>query len=395
MISARPETTRSTDQMRRTTLRAAALLAATTLLVTACGGSDDTTAAPAPVPAAPAAPSAPEAPAPAPLPAGDLVGAGATFVNPIFVDWIFEYNQKVNSNANINYQSIGSGGGIRQFLEQTVDFGASERYLRAEQLQRARRDRGCDAIQFPIVFGSVTIAFHDAFYDGLILDGTTIGDIFERRITKYNDPKIAALNPGRELRNEDIIPVHRSDGSGTTSVFTTYLDKDSTVEGWTLGNGTEVQWPAGTIGGQGNEGVAAAIQQNPGALGYLNQAYILIQGFPQARVVNADGNAVLATLEATKEGAEVAAIPSTFQFDILDIGGQGFPITGTAWVFVWECGYDETTEALLKDFWTWAVTEGGPLAEELGYVGMGEGLGARVLEAIDRINVLGENGGSR
>jgi phosphate transport system substrate-binding protein len=378
--------------MRRTTLRAAALFAATALLVTACGGSDDTPAAPAP---APSAPSAPEAPAPAPLPAGDLVGAGATFVNPIFVDWIFEYNQTVNRNANINYQSIGSGGGIRQFLEQTVDFGASERYLRPEQLQRARRDRGCDAIQFPIVFGSVTIAFHDAFYDELILDGTTIGDIFERRITKYNDPKIQALNPGRELRNEDIIPVHRSDGSGTTSVFTTYLDLDSSVEGWTLGNGTEVQWPAGTIGGQGNEGVAAAIQQNPGALGYLNQAYILIQKFPQARVVNADGNAVLATLEATKEGAEVAAIPSSFQFDILDIGGQGFPITGTAWVFVWECGYDETTEALLKDFWTWAVTEGGPLAEELGYVGMGEGLGARVLEAIDRINVLGENGGNR
>jgi ABC-type phosphate transport system substrate-binding protein len=138
--------------------------------------------------------------------------------------------------ANINYQSIGSGGGIRQFLEQTVDFGASERYLRAEQLQAARRDRGCDAIQFPIVFGSVTIAFNDAFYDELILDGNTIADIFERRITKYNDPAIQALNPGRELRDEDIIPVHRSDGSGTTSVFTTYLDKDLSIsEGkWTL-----------------------------------------------------------------------------------------------------------------------------------------------------------------
>lgn len=375
----------------RSLSRSAAALAATALVLAACGGSDEPAA---PAPAAPAAPAAPSATTEEPLPAGDLVGAGATFVNPIFVDWIFEYNQVRNPDANINYQSIGSGGGIRQFLEQTVDFGASERYLRVEQLQRARADRGCDAIQFPIVFGSVTVAFHDDFYDGLILDGNAIADIFERRITKYNDPAIAALNPGRELRDEDIIPVHRSDGSGTTSVFTTYLDKDSSIdEGkWTLGNGTEVQWPSGTIGGQGNEGVAAGIQQNPGALGYLNQAYVLIQGFPQAQVVNAAGNPVTATLEATQEGAEVAAIPSSFQFDILDIGGQGFPITGTAWVFVWECGYDDTTEKLLKDFWTWAVTEGGPLAEDLGYVGMGEGLGSRVLDAVARINIEDSKG---
>ncbi len=157
------------------------------------------------------------------------------------MDWIFEKYQVRNPGANINYQSIGSGGGIRQFLEQTVDFGASERYLHPEQLQRARADRGCDAIQFPIVFGSVTIAFNDDFYDELILDGNAIADIFERRITRYNDP---------------------------------------------------------------------AIQQNAGALGYLNQAYVLIQGFPQARIVNADGNAVLAT---TQEGAEIASIPSSFQ----------------------------------------------------------------------------------
>jgi phosphate transport system substrate-binding protein len=369
----------------RSLTRSVAVVVAAALVLSACGGTDepDTT---------PTTPDTTTTETPEPeeeLPAGALVGAGATFVNPIFVDWIFEYNDVRNPDADINYQSIGSGGGISQFLGQTVDFGASERYLRTEQLQAARRDRGCDAIQFPIVFGSVTIAFHDDFYDDLILDGNVIADIFERRITNYNDPAIQALNPGRELRDESIIPVHRSDGSGTTSVFTTFLDKDSTIdEGkWTLGNGTEVQWPSGTIGGNGNEGVAAAIQQNRGALGYLNQAYVLVESFPQARIVNASGNAVLATLAATQEGAEVAAIPGSFQFDILDIGGNGFPITGTAWVFVWECGYDDTTEKLLKDFWTWAVTQGGPLAEELGYVGMGAGLGTRVLEAIDRINI--------
>ena len=367
----------------RSLTRTAAALAATALVLAACGGSDEP-AASAPTPAAPATPE----PEPERLPAGELLGAGASFPNPIFVDWIFEYTNEINPNASINYQSIGSGGGIRQFLEQTTDFGASEAFLNADQLQRARADRGCDAIQFPIVFGSVTLVFNDESLDGLILDGNAIADIFERRITNYNHPDIQALNPGRDLPDLDIIPVHRSDGSGTTNVFTIYLDRDSTIdEGkWTLGSGTEVQWPAGTIGGQGNEGVAAAVQQNRGAIGYVNQAYALIQGFPEAAIVNASGNAVKATLEATLEATDVAVIPDTFQFAILDIGGGGHPITGTAWVFVWECGYDDETAELLKHFWTWAITEGGPIAEELGYVGMGAELQPRVLAALERVN---------
>lgn len=326
------------------------------------------------------------------LPAGDLVGAGATFVNPVFTDWIFEYEGTRNPGASINYQSIGSGGGIEQFLLQTVDFGASERYLRDDTLAEAKADRGCEPIQFPIVFGSVTIAFHDDFYDGIILDGTIIADIFERRITNYNDPAIQALNPGRELRDEDIIPVHRSDGSGTTSVFTTYLDKDDSVEGWTLGNGTEVQWPSGTLGGQGNEGVAASIQQNPGGLGYLNQAYVLEQGFAQAQVINADGTPTYATLEATTAGADVADIPENFQFDIVNIGGDGFPITGTAWVFAWECGYDPEVAALMRDFWTWAISDdGAEIAKTLWYAPIGPDLRTRIQAAIDRINIEDES----
>jgi phosphate transport system substrate-binding protein len=380
----------------RTFSRRAAVLVAASFLAAACGGGSGVTTGPTAEDAA--TDTADQAAAEGEVddaagddagdaPAGSLVGAGATFVNPIFVDWILDgYQAEVNPNADINYQSIGSGGGIEQFLLETVDFGASERYLRDDTLAEAEETRGCPAIQFPIVFGSVTIAFHDEELDGLILDGTTIAAIFQREITNYNDPAIQELNPDRDLPDQDIIPVHRSDGSGTTSVFTTYLEQDGAVEGWELGSGTEVQWPSGTIGGQGNEGVAAAIQQNPGGLGYLNQAYVIEQGFPQAQVVNADGNPVTATLEATQEGAEVADIPDDFQFDILDIGGDGFPITGTAWVFVWECGYDETTEALLKDFWTWAVTEGGPYAEDLGYASLGEGLQERVLDAIDRIN---------
>jgi phosphate transport system substrate-binding protein len=387
--------------MRTTTRRAAATLAAIALLAAACGGggldadtptaddaADDTTDDDAADDDA--ADEDDGSDAAGDQPAGDLVGAGATFVNPVFTDWIFEYTNEVNPNASLNYQSIGSGGGIEQFLLQTVDFGASERYLRDDTLEEARADRGCEAIQFPIVFGSVTIAFNDESLDGLILDGTTIAAIFQREITNYNDPAIQALNPDRDLPDQDIIPVHRSDGSGTTSVFTTYLEQDDSVEGWELGSGTEVQWPAGTIGGQGNEGVAAGIQQNPGALGYLNQAYVIEQGFPQAQILNADGVPVTATLEATTAGADVAEIPDNFQFDILNIGGEGFPITGTAWVFVWECGYDEETEALLKDFWSWAISDdGAALASDLGYAPVGEGLRPRVQAAIDRINIEG------
>ncbi len=377
----------------RTFSRMIAALAAASLLAVACGDGGVTAPDETPDDAGDAEPAADEDAddgsddnGSSGGASGDLVGAGATFVNPIFVDWIFEYQNEVNPGANINYQSIGSGGGIEQFLLEQVDFGASERYLRDDALAEGAESRGCDAIQFPIVFGSVTIAFNDPELDGLILDGTTIGDIFERRVTNYNDPQIQALNPDRELPDQDIIPVHRSDGSGTTSVLTTYLEQDDAVDGWTLGSGTEVQWPSGTIGGQGNEGVAAGIQQNPGGLGYLNQAYVLLEGFPQAQIINADGEPITATLEATTAGLDGLEIPDSFQFDILNIGGDGFPITGTAWVFAWECGYDDETAELMKEFWTWAVTEGAPIAQGLGYATIGPGLEPRILEAIERIN---------
>jgi phosphate transport system substrate-binding protein len=320
---------------------------------------------------------------------GNLEGAGATFPNPVFQDWIFQYNEDVQPNVSINYQSIGSGGGIEQFLLETVDFGSSERYLRDDALEEARETRGCEAIQFPVLFGAVTIAFGDDQFDDLVLDAETIAGIFQRDITNYNDPAIAELNPDFDLPDLEIIPVHRSDGSGTTSVFTTYLE--DAAENWTLGSGTEVQWPADTIGGQGNEGVTAGTQQNPGGLGYVNQAYAIINDLPTAQVVNADGNPVKATLEATTEALEVLEIPDSFQFDILGVGGQGFPIVGANWIFAWECGYEENTAAMLQDFWTWAVSDDTALelTTDLGYAPLGEGLRPRVLEAIERINSQG------
>jgi phosphate transport system substrate-binding protein len=317
---------------------------------------------------------------------GSLDGAGATFPNPVFQDWAFEYSGSVQPGVSINYQSIGSGGGIEQFLLETVDFGSSERYLRDDTLAEAEETRGCPAIQFPVLFGAVTIAFGDDQLADLVLDAETIAGIFQRDITAYDDPAIAELNPDRDLPDVEIIPVHRSDGSGTTSVFTTYLE--DAAANWELGSGTEVQWPEDTVGGQGNEGVTQGIQQNPGGLGYVNQAYALVEDLPTAQVVNEDGTPVSATLEATTEALEGLDIPDNFQFDILGVGGDGFPIAGANWIFVWECGYDDETAAILKDYWTWATQsqEAVDLAMELGYAPLGESLRERVAEAIDRIN---------
>lgn len=317
---------------------------------------------------------------------GIVSGAGATFPNPVFQEWAWDFNAEVEPGVSVDYASIGSGGGIEQFLLQTVDFAASERYLRDEDLSDIEADRGCAAIQFPVLFGAVVIAFGDAQLDGLVLSAEVIAAIFQREITRYDDPAIVALNPGRDLPGVDIIPVHRSDGSGTTSVFTTYLD--DAAANWRLGAGTEVQWPAETIGGQGNEGVTVGIQQNPGGIGYVNQSYALVNDLPTARVINADGNPVEGSIAATTEALEVLEVPDDFQFDILGVGGRGYPIIGAVWVFAYGCGYEETTAEAVVSFWTWATQsdEARAVAENLGYSVLGPTLRPRVLAAIERID---------
>ena len=317
-----------------------------------------------------------------------IEGAGATFPTPLYQDWIHTYVTSVNSELVIDYQSIGSGGGITQFLSETVDWGTSERYLRDQDLADAEATRGCPAIQVPMAYGAVVIAFSDPQFDGLVLDAATLSAIFRREITNYSDPRIAALNPDRELPDLEIIPVHRSDGSGTTSVFTTWLADEDPIWAAELGSGTEVNWPAGTVGGPGNEGVTANIAQNPGGLGYVNQSYAQVQDLPQARVVNADGNPVYPSLSATSAAVDDLEIPDDFQFDILGVGGDGYPIAGTVWNFFWECGYDERTAAHLRDFWSWAVRHGDEAALALGYAPLGPAMKQRVLAALERIGRL-------
>ena len=321
-----------------------------------------------------------------------LTGAGASFPDPLFQDWIYTYNSDVQSGVDINYQSVGSGAGIEQFLEQTVDFGSSEEYLGEESLEAAAEARGCEAVQFPVVFGSVVIAFNNPDLDGLVLDAETIAGIYSTEITSFDDPAIAELNPDMDLPSDEIVPVHRSDSSGTTAVFTHYLATE--VESWAdeYGEGKELDWASGLVGGQQNDGVAQGISQNPGGIGYVNQSYAQEAGLSVAKVVNADGTPIEPTLESTIAASEEADVPDNFQFAIDGIGGEGYPIAGTNWIFTYTCGYDQESADAIIDFWTWALTDESAqdLAGELGYAPLGDELTERVIAELEKTN--SENG---
>lgn len=322
-----------------------------------------------------------------------LTGAGASFPDPLFQDWMYTYSNDVQPDVSINYQSVGSGAGVEQFLEQTVDFGSSEEYLDDEELAAAADARDCRAVQFPVVFGAVVIAFDNPELDGLVLDPETIAGIYSRDITTFDDPAIAELNPDMELPGDEIVPVHRSDSSGTTFVFSHYLSTE--VESWAdeYGEGKELNWADGLVGGQQNDGVAQGITQNPGGLGYVNQSFAQEAGLSVAHIVNEDGEAIEPTLESTIAASEEAEIPENFQFTIDDIGGQGYPIAGTNWIFTYTCGYEQDSADAIIDFWTWALTDESAreMTGELGYAPLGEELTDRVVAEIEKTN--SENGG--
>jgi phosphate transport system substrate-binding protein len=323
----------------------------------------------------------------------DLLGAGATFITPLMLEWTRDNEPGIA----INYQSIGSGGGIAQFLEETVDFGSTERYLTDEEMEDAREIRGCEALHIPDAFGAVVPAYNfpaldealeAAGQDSLVLTGEVIADIFLTNITQWDDPAITELNPDVDIPSGDIIPVHRSDGSGTTYIFVTYLSDVSDEWAEEIGAGSEVDWPLGTIGGNGNEGVAAETQQQPGAMGYLSIAYAIENDISMVSVINEDGNAVYPTVESVAAGPStiIDTIPEDFRYDILGVGGDGFPIVGTHWVLAWECGYDDDVAESLRDFLTWAVTDGDALAVDLLYSPVTGAFEERVLRQIERIN---------
>ncbi|MBI1967675.1 MAG: phosphate ABC transporter substrate-binding protein PstS [Gemmatimonadetes bacterium] len=296
-----------------------------------------------------------------------LNGAGATFPNIIYQNWIITYNQKFD-NVELNYQSIGSGGGIRQFSDKTVDFGGSDAPMTDSAIVAIQGN----VLHIPTVLGAVVPTYNLPGFTGTFrFTPAILADIFLGKLTKWNDPRLAAANPGVTLPNTDILVVHRSDGSGTTYVWVDYLTKVSPEWAQKVGRGTSVNWPVG-LGGRGNEGVAATVRQTPGAIGYVELGYALINKMAVGQVQNRAGNFITPTLEsvtAAAEGAMADMGPTTdFRVSITNPGGaQAFPIASFTWLLVRK-EYPDAVQAreLVKFIW-WSLTEGQAQAPRLGY----------------------------
>ena len=307
-------------------------------------------------------------------------GAGATFPYPIYSKWFDDY-AKVDPSVRFNYQSIGSGGGQKQILAQTVDFGASDGPMSDENLSKAPGK----ILHLPTVAGAVVMTYNLPGNPALKLDGETIADIFLGKIKKWNDPKIAASNPGAKLPENEIVVVHRSDGSGTTFIFTDYLSKVSAEWKQKAGNNTSVNWPTG-IGGKGNEGVSGQVKQTPGTIGYVELIYAVQNKMPYAEVKNAAGQFVKPSIESVTAALGTANIPDDFRFSMTNApGDSAYPIAGATWLLVYEQQKDPAKGKKLIEFLKWALTKGEGMAKDLNYAPLPDEVQQRVLKRIDEI----------
>ena len=307
-------------------------------------------------------------------------GAGATFPYPIYSKWFDEY-AKVDPSVRFNYQSIGSGGGQKQITAQTVDFGASDGPMSDENLAKAPGK----LLHIPTVAGADVITYNLPGNPKLKLDGDTIVNIYMGNITKWNDPKIAMLNPGVDLPDLPVIVVHRSDGSGTTYIFVDYLSSISPVWADSVGKGTSVKWPVG-IGGKGNEGVAGQVKQLSGAVGYVELIYAKQNKMPYADVKNAAGNFITPSLDSVTTAFATAKIPDDFRFSMVNApGDNAYPISGATWLLVYEKQKDAAKGKKLVEFLNWALTKGEGMASSLDYASLPENVQQRVLERIKTI----------
>jgi phosphate transport system substrate-binding protein len=307
-------------------------------------------------------------------------GAGATFPYPIYSKWFDEY-AKVDPSVRFNYQSIGSGGGQKQILSQTVDFGASDGPMSDDNLAKAPGK----ILHIPTVAGAVVITYNLPGNPAVKFDGDTIAGIFLGQIKKWNDSKLTALNPGAKLPDQDIVVVHRSDGSGTTFIFTDYLSKISSEWKSKAGNNTSVNWPTG-IGGKGNEGVSGQVKQTPGAIGYVELIYAIQNKMPYADVKNAAGEFVKATVDSVTAALATAQIPDDFRFSMTNAPGkEAYPIAGATWLLVYQQQKDPTKGKKLVEFLKWSMTKGEAMAKTLDYAPLPENVQQRVLKRIDEI----------
>jgi phosphate transport system substrate-binding protein len=312
-------------------------------------------------------------------------GAGATFPYPIYSKWFSEYN-KLHPNVEINYQSIGSGGGIRQLTNQTVFFGATDGPMTAEQMQAAPGP----VLHFPAVLGGVVPIYNIPGVDTeLKFTGNVLADIFLGKITKWNDAAITALNPGVKLPGTDLVVCHRSDGSGTTYIWVDYLAKVSPEWKKRVGIATSVNWPVG-VGGKGNEGVAGLVKQSPGAIGYVELIYAIQNKIDFGSVQNMAGEFVRSSLESVTAAAAAAAnaMPKDFRVSITNAPGKGvYPVSSFTWLLLYENPKDKTRGRTMVDFMKWALGDGQKYCAELGYAPIPASVIALELEALKKIKL--------
>jgi len=312
-------------------------------------------------------------------------GAGATFPYPIYSKWFSEYN-RLHPDVEINYQSIGSGGGIRQLSNQTVFFGATDGPMTPDQMQGAPGR----ILHLPTVLGAVVPIYNIPGVDApLKFSGMLLADIILGKVTKWNDPAIAGLNPGVKLPSTDITVAHRSDGSGTTYIFVDYLSKVSPEFKTKVGVATSVNWPVG-VGGKGNEGVAGLVKQTPGSIGYVELIYAKQNNIDYGSVKNMEGEYVAASLDSVTAAAAVAArqMPPDFRVSITNAPGKGvYPISSFTWLLFYENPKDKPKARTMVDFMKWALSDGQKAASDLGYAPLPSEVVALEMEALKKIKL--------
>jgi phosphate transport system substrate-binding protein len=311
-------------------------------------------------------------------------GAGATFPYPIYSKWFSEYN-KLHPDVEVNYQSIGSGGGIRQLTAETVFFGATDGPMTEEQLKGAPGK----VLHFPTVLGGVVPIYNLPGVGELKFTGQVIADMVLGKITKWNDPALVKLNPGVKLPDTDLAIVHRSDGSGTTYIFVDYLAKVSPEFKQKVGVATSVNWPNG-VGGKGNEGVSGLVKQTPGAFGYVELIYALQNKIEFGSVQNQAGEFVRSSLESVTAAAASAAnsMPEDFRVSITNAPGKGvYPISSFTWLLFYEDPKDKKSAKVMVDFLKWALTEGQKYTKDLGYAPVPQSVVGLEMKAVGKIKL--------
>jgi phosphate transport system substrate-binding protein len=310
----------------------------------------------------------------------NISGAGATFPNPLYSKWFTEYNKK-HPEVKINYQSIGSGGGIRQFSEGTVYFGATDGPMSDEQIKASKVQ---PVVELPMTLGA-DVPIYNLPIEGLHFSGETLAKIFLGEIKTWNDPALVKENPGKKLPGDPITVIHRSDGSGTTYVFCDFLAKVSPEWKQKVGVATSVTWPVG-LGGKGNEGVSGEVKNVSGSIGYVELVYAMQNKINYGAVKNAAGEFVNPTLAAVAKAAATAQIPADYRVSITNAPGAGvYPISSFTWIIVTSKARDAKKDAALKDLLKWAVTDAQAFSEPLGYGKLPAGLVQRELADIAKL----------